>query len=680
MKPFLLEIGTEEIPARFVSHGISALKNELVKFLHDASIDFRDILEYATPRRLALLVEQVSEKQQDRQREVLGPSKKVAFDEKGHPTGAALGFAKANNAEMENLTIVNTERGEYVAAIIREKGRETGEVLRDALPKLITSLQFPKTMRWGTGSLRFARPIRWITALIGDNVIPFEVGEIKSSNITRGHRFLSTELLTVKHPSHYLDLLRDNFVIADPDKRKQIITEGMKKVESSMNVAVHADPGLLEIVTFLVEYPTVIVGDFDSVYLTLPKELLITTMKSHQKYFSVEDKNGKLLPYFIVISNSHAENSEIIKKGAERVIRARLEDARFYYLEDQQKPLWDHVRKLKDVTFQESFGNLYDKIKRIALLCSSFADLLNIEQKDKLHRAAMLSKADLVTGIVREFPELQGYMGMIYAINSGEDREVASAIYEHYLPRYSGDSLPSTTMSALISLADKMDNISSFFQLGIIPTGSEDPFALRRQAIGIITILQNSEYPLSLDTLIDKSLEGIKNNMDQKTQLHARILNFFNQRLEWILLEEGYRHDFVAAILSTGERIIKEIKKRMEILVSMTSSAEFPELLLAAKRVYNILARVKPGDVNEHLFSAPQEKELFIASRTVEKRLSKKDYQALFELKDPVNAFFDNVLVMDKNPEIKKNRLALLLYVKKLFSVLGNFSKITSIQ
>lgn len=678
MKPFLLEIGTEEIPARFIPHGIKSLKNGLIKLLNDESIDFGNIIEFATPRRLAIFIENVSEKQKDRKMEVLGPPKKIAFDEKGNPTKATVGFAKSQHVDIKNLKVVRKNRGEYIAATVEQKGRETKDVLADTLSKLITSLQFPKSMRWGNSTLRFARPIRWITALFGTDVIPFELDGLKSSNTTSGHRFMSPDPFQIKDPYSYPDLLTNNFVIADINERKKIILEEIKKIESTMDCKVYVDNELLDTVTFLVEYPTVISGNFDAKYLSMPKELLITVMKIHQKYFSVDDKNGNLLPHFILISNTKAENSDIVRKGAERVLKARLEDARFYYGEDQKKPLWDYIERLKEVTFQEKLGSLYEKTERIAFLCSFLADILNLPTKEKVLRAAMLSKADIVTGIVREFPELQGYMGMIYARNSGEDDEVALALYEHYMPRFSGDALPSNEISTIISLADKMDNIASFFILGLIPTGSEDPFSLRRQAMGIINILQNSDYPFSIDLLIDKAIQGVESYPQARSQLSNKILRFFEQRFEGMLLDEGYSYDLVNSVFSTGSRNIKDMKNRIKILSAIREDTEFPGLLTAAKRVYNILINTQTGKLKESILAEPAEKELYSTVLDVEEGLMETDFKILFELKDPINSFFDNVLIMDKNPEIRGNRLALLLSVKKIFDSLGDFSKIVN--
>ncbi|MBI4849852.1 MAG: glycine--tRNA ligase subunit beta [Nitrospirae bacterium] len=676
MKTFLLEIGSEEIPARFVPRGLAILKDALVQFLNNASIEYGAISEYSTPRRLTIYIENVSEMQKNRTTETLGPPKKVAIDDKGNPAKAAIGFARSLNIGVEKLRTVQTERGEYIAATVEEKGRATKEVLSEELPKLISSLQLPKTMRWGDGSLRFFRPIRWVAAMLGGDVVPFDLDGIKSGDITYGHRFLSPEAIRIKDPSEYLSLLSKGGVIADHVERKKVISEGIKKIESGKNIRVHEDEELLELVTFLVEHPTPVLGSFEDKYLELPKELLITVMRTHQKYFSTEDMQGRILPNYIVVSNTRPENNDIVRKGAERVLRARLEDARFYFIEDREKPLWDYIEKLKKVTFQEKLGTLYDKVERVKSLCSFISDKLNFQQKEKLLRAAMLSKADLVTGIVREFPELQGCMGMIYAVNSGEDNEIANAIYEHYLPKSAGGSLPSGEMGTIISLADKVDNIASFFHLGLIPSGSEDPYALRRQAAGTINILQNKDYPLTVDMLVDSGLENLSVSPDRKVALSEQILQFFSQRLEGILSSQGHSYDLVNAALAAKNLNMKDLKYRIEALSELKKAPAFPALLMAAKRVYNILAKVQPGGVNETLLNEPSEKELFNTAGRVRDKIAGQDLNSLFEFEKPINTFFDSVLVMDKDERIKNNRLALLLSVKNVFHSLGDFSKI----
>ncbi|MBI5025663.1 MAG: glycine--tRNA ligase subunit beta [Nitrospirae bacterium] len=672
----LFEIGIEEIPAGFIPKAMSTLHEEFIKLLKDSSIDFGKISEHATPRRLAIIIENVAEKQNDRTLNVLGPPKKAAFDDSGNPTKAAIGFAKSQNVDVKKLKVVTTEKGEYVAAIVEEKGRKTTEVLAETLPGLIASIPFPKSMRWGNGTLRFARPIHWILAILGKEVIPFELDGLKSSNLTRGHRFLSPAAFQIKEPLSYSHLLESNYVIANYKVRKNMIVREIEDITSKLNCKVHMDEDLLDTVTSLVEYPKVVLGNFDGGYLCLPKELLITVMKSHQKYFSVEDNDENLLPHFLIISNTKIENSDTVRAGAARVLKARLEDARFYFDEDRKKPLGEYVEKLKNVTYHEKLGSLYEKAERIASLSSFIAEKLGRTGpiKEKAIKTSMLCKADLVTGVVREFPELQGYMGMIYAKNSGEDDDVASAIYEHYMPRFSGDSLPSGETGTIVSLADRMDNIASFFALGLIPTGSEDPFALRRQASGITNILYSSGYLLPVGTLIDTALRGLP--ISVQDGLSHEILKFFDQRIEGMLLSEGYKYDLVNSVLSTGGRVIKDIKNRIEVLSAMREEPEFSGLLTAAKRVYNILTNAQTGNLREDMLTGAVEKALFSTAMNVGQKLMDTNFRALFELKEPINHFFDNVLVMDNNPEIRGNRLALLSAVKRLFDSLGDFSKI----
>jgi glycyl-tRNA synthetase beta chain len=676
MKPLLIEIGSEEIPARFIPRGLALLRGDIVQLLDKSSIKYGRISEYSTPRRLAILIESVDELQDDRTIEALGPPKKAAYDANGNPTKAALGFAKSLNIGVDELTIKKTDRGEYVSATVKEKGKPTADVLSESLPKLISSLQLPKSMRWGDSALKYFRPIQWILALLGNEVIPFELDSITSGNISYGHRFLSPSPLLIDSPSLYLSSLKLNHVYADSGERKNSISAGIRAIESS-DCKVHEDEDLLDTVTNLVEYPTAVLGSFDSRYLALPKELLITVMKTHQKYFSVEDREGNMKSSFIVISNMNEDVNDNVKRGAERVLRARLEDARFYYIEDRKKALCDYVDELKKVTFQERLGSLYEKTERISFLSSNIADLINPELKETILRASLLCKADLVTGVVGEFPELQGYMGMIYAGNSGENEAVASAIFEHYMPRFAGDSLPSGAIGTIVSIADKMDSIASFFYLDMIPSGSEDPFALRRQAAGIINILHSNGYALTLNWLVDTSLKSLEPSAEIRAKLTEKILQFFAQRLEGMLLSQGYSYDIVNAALSVTVLDITDIQKRIQALSAMKKQPGFPSLLTAAKRVYNILAKVQPGDIKENLLSEPSEIELFgMVEKIKDGGVTATGFDALFKLERPVNAFFDSVLVMDKNPQIKENRLALLLSVKKLFDSLADFSRI----
>lgn len=676
MNDLLIEIGSEEIPARFIPKGLELIREDLTSFLNKTSITYGNIEEFATPRRLALLISDVAEKQEDRTIESTGPSKKAAFDADGNPTKAAAGFARSLGIDVKDLTIIETEKGEYVSATVEKKGRQTIEVLSEELPKLISSLKLPKSMRWGDTDLKYFRPINWILATLGNEVIPFEFDRIKSGNVTYGHRFLSPRSIEITDSSSYLSRLKEHHVIADCDERKKMIREGIQNIESSAGSRAIKDEELLETVTNLVELPTPVLGRFEDKYLSLPRELLITVMKSHQKYFSMEDADGNMAPSFIVISNMNEAINDTVKRGAERVLRARLEDARFYFVEDRKNKLWDLIEELKHVTFQEKLGSVYDKAERISSLSAHIADRLDPGLKEKAQRAAMLCKADLVTGVVGEFPELQGYMGMKYAAISGEDSEVADAIYEHYMPRFAGDVLPSGKTGTIVSLADKLDNIASFFSLDMVPSGSEDPFALRRQAAGIIHILRTTDYPDSLNSLIEASLERLAPSTQEKNALTKKILEFFHQRLEGILLTEGRSHDVINAALSSGETHLKQIKQRIDTLSSYKNEPAFPDLVVAAKRAYNILKEDSYNEVNESLFDEDAERELLEAAKKVEAELSQGDFSALFKLREPIDTFFDKVLVMDKDEKVKNNRLALLSYIRGLFDRLGDFSKI----
>lgn len=676
MKTLLVEIGTEEIPARFISEELTALREKFEDFFKKVRVDHSHIIGYSTPRRLAVLIKDVSEKQDNREVNVIGPPKRVAFDATGSPTKAALGFAKSQNVDIKDLRVVTTNRGEYLAVETKEEGAPTVEVLQRELSTLITSLPFPRSMRWGEGTVKFVRPICWICAMFGEDTVLFELERLKSDNVTYGHRFLSPDPIRLDHPEHYASIMTDHHVLADPDERKSVIVEGMKEIESQYRYRVTRDDELLDTVTALVEYPTVILGSFDVTYLALPKKLLVTVMKSHQKYFSVEDNRGDLLPHFVVVSNTLPRNNDIVRRGAERVLKARLEDATFYYDEDRKSSFWNYVEKLKKVTFHEELGSMYEKCERMAFICSFIADTLNLETKENLLRAVMLSKADLVTGVVREFPELQGYMGMTYAYHSGEESRVADAIFEHYLPTHAGDRIPESDMGRIISLADKIDNISSFFLIGIVPTGSEDPFALRRQAAGILLILQNTAYPVSLDLLIETSLQALESYSPSIRTLKKRIIRFFLQRFEHLMTSQGYRHDVIQAALTGSPLHIRSICARIESLSRLRESSRFAGLLAAAKRVYNILQDSPSSVVNEDLFIHEAERELLHIAREVGGILNVSGYDELFRLEKPINCFFDEVLVMDKQEEIKANRLALLGVVRDVLNGLGDFSKV----
>jgi glycyl-tRNA synthetase beta chain len=681
----LLEIGTEEIPAGFLPGAIRDLKANAAIILNDSYIDFSEVETYATPRRLVLMVGGLTETQTSRVREVFGPAKKIAFDERGNPTEAAVKFADSQGVSVESLVVKKRGKGEYVVAVFKEKGLAVKDLLPEVLKKIVLSIRFPKTMRWGNGGVRFARPIHWLLAMFGKNVISFEIDEVKSSNMTRGHRFLSPATFQIKEISGFKNLLENNLVIVDQEERKKMILEGIRKLSSSVRGIPIEDEELLETVNFLVEYPFPVLCSFQKEYLELPKELLVTVMKDHQKFFAIEDAEGRLLNHFIVISNTKKENEETVRIGAERVIKARFEDARFYFEEDRKKTLYERIKELEKVIFQEKLGSLYQKTERIASIAEFLSERLLNSSKDKLLRAAWLSKIDLLTGIIREFPELQGAMGKYYAIHDGEDSEVAEALEEQYLPEHSGGKLPHTEIGALLSMADKIDNIVSFFSLGLIPTGSEDPLALRRQALGIIAIMLDKSYNLSLRDLIHEALQNLISLFPDLEKIEEKIYQFFEQRFEPVFSDKSYSFDLIQSILSISlDSHLKDIEGRLEALKRLKESKDYNNFLLAIKRVNNILPKKIIPELKSKLLIEEPEKELkerldYVKSDLLVLLKERRYHDAinlLTTLTDAINNFFDHVLVMDKREEVRQNRLSLLREVWETATTIADFSKL----
>ena len=683
----LLEIGTEEMPSRFLPGAISDLKDIAAKYFNEYRLAFKDLRTFATPRRLAMIIDSIPLMQGDAVREVFGPSKKAAFDSQGNPTKAAAGFAESLGLKTSDLIIKLKGKNEYLAAVIEEKGLSTSAVLPEVLRKLILSLHFPKAMRWGNGNMSFVRPIHWIAAIYGTEIISFEIDGLNSSNMTRGHRFLSPAAFMVKDVLFYMSLLENNFVIVDHIKRKELIRKGIKGLFFDPEEHPIIDEELLEIVNFLVEYPVPALCSFNSEYLNLPKELLITVMKDHQKYFAVQNNNGSLINHFVVVSNTKAENEETVRTGAERVIKARFDDAKFYFHEDAKKTLANRVEDLKQVTFHNKLGTLFGKTGRITNLAAYLAEKLNPSVRENLLRAALLSKTDLITGVVREFPELQGVMGKYYARLNKEDGSIADAIEEQYLPKYFGDSLPQTNIGALLSLSDKIDNISSFFAIGVIPTGSEDPFALRRQAMGIVSILLDRQYNLTLKEIFETALEMLKGIPKHRSEADtiSAIISFMQQRVEFILSSMNYSPDLIRSVLALSSVCpLNSIKGRIEALSKFREEKIFPDFLLAIKRLCNIIPKTTLPSIKSDLLLLEEEKNLHKASEKLHNEVKtlikeKRFYDSLAafsEITAPVNNFFDKVLVMDKNEEIKANRLALLKGVWRTSSILADFSKL----
>ena len=537
MKELLLEIGTEEIPAGFIPQALIDLESLAKKELEANRIDFHGINTLGTPRRLVLVIESISEKQRDEETKKIGPSKQAAFDAKGNPTKAAIGFAKSQSVPVESLTLIQTEKGEYVCAVKKESGKPTSELLSSIIPKWIFSIPFQKSMKWADIPIRFARPIHWILALFGGEVVPFEVGNIRSGNKTYGHRFMHPGHFPVKDFQSYLQKTREASVIVDPVERKKRIEDEMIREGAKVSGRVLKDEELLNEVNFLVEYPVALCGTFDNKFLSLPREILIHSMKEHQRYFPVVDDHGILLPHFVCISNINPKSREVVVKGNEKVLKARLSDAAFFFEDDLKIPLEKRLEQLKKVVFQAKIGTSYEKVMRFKQLALWMAERIDPKLREAVERTSLLCKADLVTGMVGEFPKLQGIVGKEYARLSGEKPEVAEAICEHYLPGFAGDRLPSGPIGDIVSIADKMDTIVGCFGVGLVPTGTADPFGLRRQALGIIRIILEKKYSISLRGLIEESEKQLKEKMERPVEkVKEEVLDFFQGPLSKLFI------------------------------------------------------------------------------------------------------------------------------------------------
>ncbi|HHV71148.1 MAG TPA: glycine--tRNA ligase subunit beta [Clostridia bacterium] len=693
-KDLLLEIGTEEIPAKFLPAALKQLAEISAELLKENRLSYTSLSTFATPRRIVLLVNDLAEKQEGAVKKVKGPAAKSAFTEQGEPTKAALGSAKSQGVDVADLRVETVEGGQYVFAVKVEESKSTLDILPELMVRLISSISFPKSMRWGDKDIRFARPIRWLVNLYGDQKIDFSLDGIRPDNFTYGHRFLSKGKLEIKDINDYFSKLEENYVILDQNKRQEEIKRQILNLAREQGGEVLIDQSLLEEVTFLVEYPTALCGKFEEDYLKLPKEVLITTMREHQKYFPVVDKEGKLLPLFITVRNGGKEHLEIVQAGNEKVLRARLADAKFFYEEDQAEPLANKVERLKQIVFQESLGTVYEKTKRIVDFAAFLAKNLKLseELQHSVQRAAWLAKADLVTNMVYEFPELQGIMGREYAYLSNEPNEVAVGIFEHYLPRHAEDELPQTMVGTIVSIADKMDTIAGCFGIGIIPSGSQDPYALRRQAQGIIYILLETELDISLQTLIDQAVNRYKSEGKLKRpeqEVKTEILDFFIQRIRYIFTTKGISADIVEAVLATNSEKPIECWKRANALAKFRATSSFNDLLAAFNRANNLAKKIEKTEDNpiqEWLLAVPAEKQLYQSYLKVEKEVTNKllasDYesalQSLEELKEPINKFFDNVMVMVDDEAVRTNRLQLLLLISNLFKKIGDLSKLTT--
>ena len=686
-KELLFEIGTEEIPAAFLVKAVTDIEEITKKMFTEKRIPFSGVQVLATPRRLCLYIAEVGEKQEDQTIEKLGPAKKAAFDEKGNPSKAALGFARGQGLDISQLETVTTEKGEYLASRKTIIGEATAALLPEMLTKLVTAIPFRKTMRWADYELRFPRPIHWILALYGGEIVSLQLEAVQSSNCSYGHRFLAPDSFTVENFADYKKKTKENFVIVDPAERKQIILEEARKAAAEVDGKIYYTDDLLETVTFIVEYPVIIRGGFDREFLQVPKEVLTTTMISHQKYFPVTDGTGLLLPYFIAVSNTQARDLSVIARGNEKVIRARLADARFFFEEDQKVPLETRLEALKKVVFHKLLGTSYDKVMRFRKLAAIIVDKINPAIKDTVDRAALLAKADLETQMVGEFSELQGIMGREYARLAGENPVVSEAIYEHYLPIAAGGDLPQTDEGAIVGIADKVDTITGFFGVGLPPTGTADPYALRRQALGVINIILDRRYALPLDFLLDESLKLLDGVLKKPAaEVKKDVRDFFAGRYQNQLIAQGYAYDTVDAVLAVGLNDLVVASEKIKALQAFRTNPEFEPISIAFKRVDNILKDFSNPNVDPKLFATDAERNLYSAAKEIEKQIvdgiEKNDFnlalKEMARLRPPVDAFFDSVMVMDKDEKVKFNRLSLLSEISATFHKIADFSKIVT--
>ena len=678
----LLEIGLEEMPARFITDSINQLASKVESWLSSYHIGYDSINIYSTPRRLAVLVLNVDERQEDSVEEAKGPAKKIAMTETGEWSKAAIGFTRGQGMTVEDIVFKEINGVEYAHVSKFIKGQETANLLVE-LQGIVKSLTFPKNMHWADLEMRYVRPIKWLVALFGSEVIPFEIAGVKTGNITRGHRFLGEEAQLTK-PEEYEEILLGQYVVADAEKRKQAIISQLEKIEEENGWVIPVDEDLLEEVNNLVEYPTALYGRFEDEFLEIPSEVLVTSMKEHQRYFPVKSADGELLPHFVTVRNGDHLHIEKVARGNEKVLRARLADAAFFYKEDQKLQIESALEKLKTIVYHEEIGTIAEKAERVRELVNLMADRLEFapDVKKAANRAAQISKFDLVSQMVYEFPELQGIMGEKYALQKGETPEVAAAINEHYMPRNAEDNVPGSPAGASVAIADKMDTITSFFALGIIPSGSQDPYALRRQASGIVQTLIEKQWAISLENLVGLSLNQISESGITKRnneEVYRELIQFFKLRVKHLLQERGIRYDIIDAVLGGEIGVVSELIEKANALQSASSDNGFKESMEALSRVLNIASKKDIlGDINPELFENEFEKNLYDKYLDLGKKAENgieavAYYQQLVSLKPAINEYFDHTMIMSDVPEIRENRLnqmaALAVLIMKLAKV-----------
>lgn len=685
-KDMLLEIGVEEIPSAYMPKAIADLKENAANKLSLARLNYQSINSFGTARRLTLLVKGMDEQQADASVENRGPKKAAAFDSQGNPSKAGLGFARGQGIEFKELEVRELAGTEYMYAIKKNKGLPAQEVLSAILLDIIQSINFPKSMRWGYNQFRFVRPIRWLLAIYDDQLIDIKIENIASGMNTMGHRFLSSGPVEIKSVTDYREQLKAHYVILNQQERKETIFKQIQTVAAEVGGEPMDNEKLLDEVTYLVEYPTAFFGSFNPSYLEVPPEVLTTSMIEHQRYFPVFNQAGKLMPGFIGVSNGTSDNIDVVRAGNERVLKARLEDALFFWNEDLKKN-WDEVvEKLDSVLFHEQLGTVRDKVSRlqknVALIAgqSSKIDLV------LANRAAYLCKADLMSNMVYEFPELQGIMGRYYAKEAGEKTEVCNAIYEHYLPRFAGDELPSSPIGIVLSLAEKIDHLTCFFAIGTKPSGSQDPYALRRHAIGIATIILDRKPGIDLEKAIGDAFDNlpdIKLNLS-KEEIIGDVLDFIRQRLRSILSERGYSYDVIDAVFAAPISDLEDIQQRIEAVSNFKKSENIENFMVVYNRANNLSKSWTSEDVDQQVLIEESEIKLLAEIKKinlqVKASIEKRDYVTALEkivlLRPYVDAFFDQVMVMTPDLQLKASRLGMLKIIANLCNIIADFSKI----
>ena len=677
-KDVLFEIGLEELPARFIDQAEKQLKINTEQWLKDLRISYEDLVTFSTPRRLAIQIKKIAENQTTIEKEVRGPSLKIAKDANGNWTKAAHGFTKSQGKTVNDIFTKEVKGTSYIFIKKRINGKPTSQLLPE-FKQIITSINFKQTMRWSKYRIRYARPIRWIVALYENQTIPIEIAGVYSSNKTYGHRFLGKEV-TIKHPLDYEKILLDNYVIANPKRREEVIVNGIRRLEDKENFKIELDKELLTEVRNLVELPSFFYGLFDPDYLQLPSEVLSTSMKEHQRYFPVLDRDGNLLPHFVSVRNGDEYEIKNVIKGNEKVLKARLHDAKFFYEEDKKESIEFYTNKLKRVVFQEELGTISDKTKRIIQLTNDIQNHLPFDSiiKKRAIRAAEICKFDLVTNMVDEFTELQGIIGEIYALHFGEQKEIAQAIREHYLPVTVDDDLPETAEGAIVSIADKIDTIVGIIAVGLKPTSSHDPYALRRQGSAILKILQNKKWSITIETLIQLSVaiyDQSSVELKVKETLVNDLISFFKQRTNYLFKEQDIEPDVVQSVLHKQIGYVSYTLEKAKLLSSLRNKETFKSTQEALVRVINLAKKnMKDSPVNPQLLNTQSEKILFEKYNEIKQTFqqanneqdAKKALDSLVKLTDPIHTFFDHTMVMAEEEAIRLNRLSLISEIAKL--------------